>query len=117
MVVTLLMELQSNTVSEALITDDKHQIIRTKRKSLHQLLHVQQSLMFYQPPYDRLEQQIMMPTRLRGSQRTTHDIQVPNMIQHTMHGGPMTHQSRRASSRKQRSDIGAPAILERPSKT
>lgn len=42
-----------------------------------------------------------MPVRLQGSQRTKPAIQVPNMIQQTIQGGLLTHQSRQVSSRRQ----------------
>ena len=50
-----------------------------------------------------------MPDRLPGSQATTPAVQVRKMIQHTIQGGPMSHKSRRATSRKRRRETNAPS--------
>lgn len=86
-----------------------NKITTIKRKNLHQLPTAQKKLMIHQLPYNILEQKVKLPVRLRGSQRTAPAVQAPNMIQQTIHGGPITHQSRRASSRSQRRDTRAPS--------
>ena len=48
-----------------------------------------------------------MPDKLPGSQETIPAVQVRKMIQQTIQGGPMSHKSRRASSRARRRETGA----------
>ena len=50
-----------------------------------------------------------MPDKLPGSQETIPAAQVRKMIQQTIQGGPMSHKSRRASSRARRRETNAPS--------
>ena len=66
------------------------------------------NLILNQTPSNRQEIKRKMPDRLPSSQSTKPTVHVPKLIQQTIKGGPMSHQSRRLSSRKRRSETNAP---------